>query len=263
MLGKQLELFEGQEISITTDKGVKMINLANSARVLGLTTIGANGNLKIRWKTKGVSEKLTKILECTDVHQKENDDLINEITYILDEIENTDDRTSIYCSRYLTSRLAMECHNQKATEYKDWLSKLDEKVSEQHSLSVDQRMLTNLVTETINNVVPSLTENIVKTFAPVVAESKQAVEDMRNMLGSRNRTTQVYGKKLIEKECSFYGRRIFGTSLEHRLNKDKVYNHFNVTSFDDIPIVKSYEVINYIETMELIPNEIIEAYYKK
>lgn len=277
MVGKQLELFEGQEISITTDKGIKMINLANSARVLGLTTIGTNGNLKIRWKTKGVSEKLTKILECTDVHQKENEDLINEITYILDEIENTDDRTSIYCSRYLTSRLAMECHNQKATEYKDWLAKLDEKVSEQYVAGINTEQMQNIAVNVMNSIVPVITQTVVTTLSTEISkaqtiveesnrkveESHKAVEDIKNMIGSRNKTTQVYGKKLIARESEFYGRRIYGTSIEHRLNKDKVFNHFNVVSFDDIPIVKFDEVINYIETMELIPKEIIEAYYKK
>lgn len=54
--------FEGQEIKVITDKGVELFNLANSCRVLGLTTVGTNGNLKIRWKTKGVTEKINKLL---------------------------------------------------------------------------------------------------------------------------------------------------------------------------------------------------------
>ena len=89
--------FEGQDIKVITDKGVEMFNLANSAKVLGLTTYGNNENLKIRWKTKGISEKLLKIKKCTDVHQQ----YIDEIDYILSEIEETDDRNSIYMSRYL------------------------------------------------------------------------------------------------------------------------------------------------------------------
>ena len=45
---EQVLQFEGQEIKVITDKGVELFNLANSARVLGITTNGSNGNLKIR-----------------------------------------------------------------------------------------------------------------------------------------------------------------------------------------------------------------------
>ena len=94
---EQVLQFEGQEIKVITDKGVELFNLANSARVLGITTNGSNGNLKIRWKTKGISEKLFKIKEFSKVHKH----YIYDINYILSEIEETDDRNSIYMSRYL------------------------------------------------------------------------------------------------------------------------------------------------------------------
>ena len=35
--------FEGQEIKVITDKGVEMFNLANSAKVIGLTKKSGNG----------------------------------------------------------------------------------------------------------------------------------------------------------------------------------------------------------------------------
>ena len=275
MIGKQLELFQGQEITITTDKGVKMINLANSARVLGLTQEKKNGTKVIKWTR--VKEKINNIYSGIQNRTPQDVVLIEEIEYILDEIENTDDRSSIYCSRQLTSLIAMECHNDKAMEYKTWLAKLDEKVSEQGVTGINAEQMQNIAVNVMNSIVPVITQTVVTTLSTEISkaqaiveesnrkveESHKAVEDIKNMIGSRNKTTQVYGKKLIARENDFYGRRIFGTSLEHRLNKDKVFNHFNVVSFDDIPIVKFDEVINYIETMELIPKEIIETYYKK
>ena len=276
MIGKQLELFQGQEITITTDKGVKMINLANTSNVLGLVINDKKrGTTRIAWKgDRGVYAKLTKILSSPNGLPQ---DIVDEVNYTLDEIENIDDRTSIFISRRLTSLLAMECHNDKAMEYKTWLAKLDEKVSEQGVTGINAEQMQNIAVNVMNSIVPVITQTVVTTLSTEISkaqaiveesnrkveESHKAVEDIKNMIGSRNKTTQVYGKKLIARENDFYGRRIFGTSLEHRLNKDKVFNHFNVVSFDDIPIVKFDEVINYIETMELIPKEIIETYYKK
>lgn len=40
--------FEGQDIKVITDKGIEMFNLANSARVLGLTRKRGMGTV-IRW----------------------------------------------------------------------------------------------------------------------------------------------------------------------------------------------------------------------
>lgn len=261
---EQVLQFEGQEIKVITDKGVELFNLANSARVLGITTNGSNGNLKIRWKTKGISEKLLKIKECTDVHQQ----YIDEIDYILTEIEETDDRNSIYMSRYLTSRLAMECHSDKANKYKDWLARLDLSYSK-GELTVSQQDLTNLVSNTMNNILPTMIKSITEQFSPIlnetrkqVEEAKEQVKSMNEKLGMRNRNTQVIGKRLINRECEFYGKRIWGSSLEHKFNKNKLFNHFKVLSLDDIPIIKFEEVCDYIDTMELTPVEIIEKYIK-
>ncbi|MBZ9693358.1 hypothetical protein [Clostridium sp. M14] len=86
---------------------------------------------------------------------------------------------------------------------------------------------------------------------------------MSNNIGLRNRNTQVIGKKLIQKETEFYGKRIYGSHIEHRLNKSKLFTKFNVLSLDDIAIKKFNEVLEYIENMELVPVEIIENYTRK
>lgn len=265
-MNEQLVLFEGQEeIKVKTDQGETLINLASSATVCGITKLANSGNEVIKWKDgrNGVYGKLEKLrgnIVGTDSEQKYTE----EIDYILDEIENTGDRNTIYMSRYLTSRLAMECHNDKANKYKDFLAKLDESYSN-GELKISSQQLTNLVSTTMNNILPTMIESITKQFNPIlsetrkqVEESRQQVKDISEKLGLRNRNTQIIGKKLIHKECDFYGRRIYGSHLEHRLNKSKIFNHFNVLSLDDISVTKFDEVITYVDNMELIPKEIIE-----
>ena len=41
-----------------------------------------------------------------------------EISYVLDEIENINNRNTIYISTWLAKRLAAECHSKKANEFK-------------------------------------------------------------------------------------------------------------------------------------------------
>ena len=41
-----------------------------------------------------------------------------EISYVLDEIENINNRNTIYISTWLAKRLAVECHSKKANEFK-------------------------------------------------------------------------------------------------------------------------------------------------
>ena len=260
---EQVLQFEAQEIKVITDKGVELFNLANSARVLGLTQTKSNGSLKIRWTR--VKEKLNTIYSGI---QNLTPQYIEELKQLLEDIEETDDRNSLYCSKYITSRLAMECHSDKANKYKDWLARLDLSYSK-GELIVSQQDLTNLVSNTMNNILPTMIKSITEQFSPIlnetrkqVEEAKEQVKSMNEKLGMRNRNTQVIGKRLINRECEFYGKRIWGSSLEHKFNKNKLFNHFKVLSLDDIPIIKFEEVCDYIDTMELTPVEIIEKYIK-
>ena len=201
--------FEGQDIKVITDKGVELFNLANSARVLGLTQTKSNGSLKIRWTR--VKEKLNTIYSGI---QNLTPQHIEELKQLLEDIEETDDRNSLYCSKYITSRLAMECHSDKANKYKDWLAKLDISYSK-GELTVSQQDLTNLVSNTMNNILPTMIKSITEQFSPIlnetrkqVEEAKEQVKSMNEKLGMRNRNTQVIGKRLINRECEFYGKRI-------------------------------------------------------
>ena len=163
----------------------------------------------------------------------------------------------------------MECHSDKANEYKDWLAKLDESCSK-GEIAMSQSDLSNWVSTTMSNILPTMIESIATQFAPIldetkkqVEEAKKQVESVTNSIGMRNRNTQVIGKRLIMKESEFYGRRIYGTSLEHRLNKSKLYNHFKVVSLDDIPVMKLNDVCEYIDAMKLVDKNIVDNYYNK
>ena len=246
--------FEGQDIKVITDKGVEMFNLANSAKVLGLTTYGNNGNLKIRWKTKGISEKLLKIKKCTDVHQQ----YLDEIDYILSEIEETDDRNSIYMSRYLTSRLAMECHSDKANKYKDWLSKLDEAYSKGELQSNNNALMQfgdmaqqmSIMANTMQQIGQAF--NGMQTFVrdSIVAKDIQ-IDEMRSLIGMYSRNVSDLAKKLKQKVKEKYNKEhIWATSSEYITEKEKLFREFNVTSWESISLIRFGEVENYIKNIK-------------
>lgn len=121
MNNKITRVFDGQEIKVITDEGKTLINLAHTAKCCGLINLD-RGTERISWKNRnGVSDKLKKIYGA-DAPQE----VKAEIDFILDEIENTDDRNSIYMSSWLSKRLALECHSEKAMKYKNFLVTLDE-----------------------------------------------------------------------------------------------------------------------------------------
>jgi hypothetical protein len=67
--------------------------------------------MAVRWKgDRGVTGKLKIIMDTNVSEQKKQ-----EIVSILDEIENADDRNSIYMSSWLSRRLAMKYKNYLVT----------------------------------------------------------------------------------------------------------------------------------------------------
>lgn len=258
---EQLTLFEGQEIKIKTNKGITLINLANTAKVLGLTTFGVNGNEKIRWKTKGVSEKLNKILECTDVHQEQ---YIKEIKYILEEIENADDRTQIYMSRYLTSMLAMECHNNKAMEYKSWLAKLDESYSNGSLIQgnnpymqlgdIAQQM--QLMSNVMNNIGQAF--NGMQQYVQDSIQSKDTqIEQAMNLIGFRNVNTKRMINEIKSKLSNVLNRKITANDKNFQYIKQAIFKNFSTIKWEDIPVMKYNEVYAFVD--ELIEDKFGKA----
>lgn len=266
---KKVLNFEGQEIKVITNEGNELFNLANSAMVLGLVINDKKKNsIRIAWKgNRSVYDKLSKLkTTISSVEANASLQYIEELDYILNEIENGDDRNSIFMSRYLTSRISMECHSDKANSYKDWLAKLDESYSK-GELTVSQSDITNMVSNLMNNIMPTLIESTTKQFTPIlnetrkqVEEAKEQVEDITKRLGLKSRNTAVIGRKLTSKESEFYGRRIYANGIEHKFNRNKLLNHFNVLALEDINIKRFDEICDYVEDMELTPIEEIEKY---
>lgn len=143
MNNKITRVFEGQEIKVKTDEGNTLINLACTARVCGLTKKNGSDVTVVRWKgERGLTGKL-KIIRDTNVSEQVN----REIEYILDEIENTDDRNTIYMSSWLSKRLAVECRSDKAMEYKNFLVTLDEDFQNGKLLDNDNSSTLELVNQ--------------------------------------------------------------------------------------------------------------------
>jgi hypothetical protein len=261
-MNEQLVLFEGQEVKVKTDEGKTLINLVHTAKCCGLTTEGANGNLKIRWKTRGITDKLNKILGCTDVHQQYQD----EIKYILDEIENADDRNAIYMSSWLSKRMAMECSSDKAMQYKNFLATLDEK-RENGQLQTSNQQLVGIVSDTINAIMPTLITEMTQKLIPTVLEAKQSVtnmqslmhdqsviydqerEELKSMIGMQSRNTKDLTDKLKYELEKKYNERITAKDTYYINAKNKLFSKFRVQRWEQLPVAKYNDVFACIEEM--------------
>src|SRR5574344_1890722 len=165
--------FKGQEVKVITDEGKVLVNLVATAKVCGLVENKSNGKEYIAWKSKGgIVSKINKIAsgKCTK-------EILDEIEYILDEIDNTDDRNSIFISNWLAKRFAMECHSEKAMQYKNFLATLDEQ-REQSLINTNSDDIVTMVTNTVNALIPS----IIQQFVPVMQENKKQIEQSRALL---------------------------------------------------------------------------------
>lgn len=261
-MSEQLVLFEGQEVKVKTDEGKTLINLVHTAKCCGLTTEGANGNLKIRWKTRGITDKLNKILGCTDVHQQYQD----EIKYILDEIENAEDRSSIYMSSWLSKRMAMECSSDKAMQYKNFLASLDEK-RENGQLQTSNQQLVSIVSDTINAIMPTLITEMTQKLIPTVLEAKQQVQNMqslmhdqatiyddernelKSMIGMQGRNTKDLTDKLKYELERKYDEKITAKDTFYINAKNKLFSKFRVQRWEQLPVNRYNEVFACIEEM--------------
>lgn len=263
MKEEQIVLFEGNEVKVKTDKGETLINLVHTARNCGLTQKGrSEGSTKIYWRS--LKDKLSKINVVQDsTPQKYR----KEVNYILNEIEETDDRSSIYMSSWLSKRLAMECHSQKAMEYKNFLATLDEKreKGELQTNQLDSTQLTQMVTDTIKGVLPTLITEVSKTFGEVVNKSKENVDNMtklmhdqatiydqdreslKGLIGFKSVNTKAMSLKLKEILYDKYKIKVKANELAYLKAKNKIFNEFHVSKWEDIPVTKQNYVYSFIE----------------
>ena len=257
---KQLEKvleFEGQEIKVITDKGVEMFNLANSAKVIGLTKKSGNGTEIVNWKsgTSNVFIKLKSICSCgMDIPPQ----YLEELNQILEDIDNVDDRKTIFVSRWVTSRLAMECKNDKAMRYKNFLATLDEKFSKGELQPSNNALMQfgdiaqqmSMMANTMQQIGQAF--NGMQTFVKdsIVAKDNQ-IDEMRSLIGMYSRNVSDLAKKLKQKVKEKYNKEhIWATSSEYIIEKEKLFREFNVTKWESISLIKFGEVENYIKNIK-------------
>lgn len=245
-MSKEIKLFEGQEVSVTTDKGNKMYNLVHVAKCCGVTNVGNTGKPKVRWSN--IKSKLDLISSGdTDLSPK----IKEEITYILDEIENTDDRNSIYMSSWLSKRLAIECHSEKANKFKNWLVTLDEDRENGKLVQapLDKDVITNMSLMAQNMQIMSKSMSYIQEYVQdsIKAKDKQ-IDDIANLVGIRTKNKcdliQIAKNTLVRK----YNLSRINSSMEiYKRTKEKIFKEFKVTKWEDIPATKYNVVQAFIE----------------
>lgn len=254
-MNEQLVLFENQEVKIRTENGTELFNLANSSRVCGLCR---KDDGRITWKgNRSVYDKIAKIRETlvksAGAANAAEQKYTEEIDYILNEIENTDDRNSIYMSRYLTSMLAMECHNEKATQYKSWLAKLDEKYSN-GELQVSNQQVAQLISTTVQGIVPIMVTEITKQFAPMLGDSKKQVDTMvglmhdqaiiyeeernelKGLIGFHSVNTTRIVNTIKDKLSEELGYNVMANNPNFQKVKKAIFKEFKVFKWEDISV---------------------------
>ncbi|MDB2101779.1 MULTISPECIES: hypothetical protein [Clostridium] len=243
-----IKLFEGQEVKVKTNEGKTLINLVHTAKCCGITTIAKSRNEVIRWKGKGsLFDKLEKI-RATDLTREIQD----EITYILDEIENTDDRNSIYMSSWLSKRLALECHSEKANRFKNWLVSLDESRENGQFIQaqVDEEVIKNmnLMAQNMQFMSKAMT-GIQQYVQDSIQVKDHQIDKAMELIGLRSRNVSRLTGKLKEVLLKKYGRTVNASDIRYINAKDKIFKEFNVFKWEEIPIGKYNAVFAFIEEM--------------
>ena len=241
--------FEGQEVKVKTDKGIELFNLANSCRVLGITREKKNGTIIVRWDS--LKDRLNTILSSAN---KLEPQYIEELKQLLEDIDETDDRNSLYCSRYLTSRLAMESRNSKAMEYKDWLAKLDESYSNGELQAEMAYKQIGIIANNMNMVSAMITEvgqafNGVGEFVKDSIRAKDSqIDKIANMIGFRNINVKHVVNTIKQELSKTLHKNITARSQEYQELKQAIFKKYKVFKWEDIPIERYNEVHKFVTT---------------
>lgn len=243
-----VKMFEGQEVKVKTDKGETLVNLVCTAKVCGLNkfeTRAGRTTETIRWAR--VKDKLKSIY-----YASVQEEYLKEIDYILGEIENTDDRNLIYMSSWLSKRLALECHSEKAMRYKSFLISLDEARENGQLQPVDQETVLQLAQgmQMIGQVVQGMQTamtNIESYVKDSIKAKDHQIEQTMNLIGLRAANTKKLSDKLKEELRENLGVSVKANSNDYRRVKGKVFKEFKVTKWEDIPVNKYSAVYAFIE----------------
>ena len=250
--------FEGQDVKVITDEGKVLINLSATAKVCGMEQQNTRGNkTKVRWQR--VSERLLGISnKGTELEPQ----FKQEIKLVLDEIENVEDRSTIYVSSWLAKRFAMECHSEKAMQYKNFLATLDEQ-REQSLINTNSDDMVNMVTNTVNAILPQ----IIQQFVPMMQESQRQIEQsrallvdqaniydedrdsLRTLVGMKSANVTYLTKKLKMVLSDFLGEKIYANDDLYREGKFRILDKFNVGKWEDIPVNRLDDLYSTIENV--------------
>ena len=252
--------------------GENKVNLVDVAKCCGLTKIANSGNVVIRWKgseTSVVSKLKTVVKNLPREFQEE-------VQKILIEIDETDDRNSIYISNWLAQRIATECKSQTAMEFKNWLVTLNcareeiekqNKVSMQDLLNVQQQIgeLAHLMDKTVNSVV-----TIVKEQTELINKQSDTVDRQTELLEKqreehekdREELKQFIGLKCSDKQTlsniimtrcrKVYGENFKATDKRFKTNRDYFLGLMGVSKYEDIPVTNFSKAVELAKTFDII-----------
>jgi hypothetical protein len=125
----------------------------------------------------------------------------------------------------------------------------------------------NLVTNTVQNIIPTLVGEITRQFAPMIVETKNQVntmvglmhdqsviydqerEELKSMIGMQSRNTKDLTDKLKYELENKYDERITAKDTYYINAKNKLFSKFRVQRWEQLPVAKYNDVFACIEEM--------------
>jgi hypothetical protein len=247
--------FEGQEIKIKTDNGKTIYNLVHTAKGCGLFRTKGTNKL-VRWDD--IKKKFNNIY-CSI--ESSTPQYIEEIQYILDEIDNSDDRNSIYISSWLAKRLATEGNSESAHKFKNFLVTMDEKRENGELVNINNPELSQFntmanqfmnMTNTMSNTMVQLGQafNGIQTFVQDSIQAKDhQISYIENIIGVRDVNVKKLSKNLKLKVEEIYKKKVWATTKEYKEAKEKLFRTFDITAWEQIPVLNYNKVNTYISNL--------------
>jgi hypothetical protein len=247
--------FEGQEIKVKTNDGKTIYNLVHTAKGCGLFRTKGNNKL-VRWDD--IKKKFNNIY-CSI--ESSTPQYIEEIQYILDEIDNSDDRNSIYISSWLAKRLATECNSESAHKFKNFLVTMDEKRENGELININNSELSQFnvmanqfmnMTNTMSSTMVQLGQafNGIQTFVKDSIQAKDhQISYIENIIGVRDVNVKKLSKNLKLKVEERYKKKVWATTKEYKEAKENLFRTFDITAWEQIPVLDYNKINTYISNL--------------
>lgn len=247
--------FEGQEIKVKTNDEKTIYNLVHTAKGCGLFRTKGNNKL-VRWDD--IKKKFNNIY-CSI--ESSTPQYIEEIQYILDEIDNSDDRNSIYISSWLAKRLATECNSESAHKFKNFLVTMDEKRENGELININNSELSQFnvmanqfmnMTNTMSSTMVQLGQafNGIQTFVKDSIQAKDhQISYIENIIGVRDVNVKKLSKNLKLKVEEQYKKKVWATTKEYKEAKEKLFRTFDITAWEQIAVLDYNKVNTYISNL--------------